>query len=187
MNGSLLPARRVTRPRRLLVAAVAVVSLLAIAGTSIAAAGQSPLARVRQATAAFHRLSAAEAAGYGPFYVCTDHATDGAMGQHYVNGTLVGDPTIDPLRPEALVYAPKPGGGLRLVGVEYVVFQADWDALYDAPPSLFGRRFALVEAGNRYGLPAFYELHAWIWRPNPNGMFNDWNPKVSCRGQGDPA
>ena len=62
-----------------------------------------------------------------------------------------------------------------------------WDAANDGPPSLFGRNFALVGAGNRYGLPPFYQLHVWLWRPNPSGIFNDWNPKVSCRGQGDPA
>ena len=172
--------RRPTSPRRLLVSAIAVLSVLAVGGTSIAAAGQSDLARVRYATAAFHDLGAAESAGYGPFYICTDEPGQGAMGQHYVNGALVGDPTIDPLAPEALVYQPKRGGGLRLVGVEYVVFQADWDALHASRPSLFGRQFALVEAGNRYGLPAFYQLHAWIWKPNPSGMFNDWNPRVSC-------
>ena len=44
-----------------------------------------------------------------------------------------------------------------------------------------------IPAGNRYGLPDFYELHAWIWRPNPSGIFQNWNPKVSCRGNGDPA
>ena len=179
--------RGLTRSRRVLVTSVAVLAVLAMFGTTIAAAGQNQLAPVRAATAAFHDLGAAEDAGYGPFYVCTDEAGEGAMGQHYVNGALVGDPSIDPLRPEALVYEPMPGGGLRLVGVEWVVFQADWDAAHGAPPSLFGRSFALVGAGNRYGLPAFYELHAWIWRPNPRGMFDDWNPKVSCRGQGDPA
>jgi hypothetical protein len=174
--------------RRAILAAVTVAALVALAsGVAVASAGQSDLAGLRQATARFHDVPAAEGAGYGPFYVCTDQAGVGAMGQHYVNGALVGDPSIDPLRPEALVYEPKPGGGLRLVGVEWVVFQADWDAAHGAPPSLFGRSFALVGAGNRYGLPAFYELHAWIWRPNPRGMFDDWNSKVSCRGQGDPA
>jgi hypothetical protein len=33
---------------------------------------------------------------------------------------------------------------------------------------------------NRYGLPPFYELHAWVWKHNPSGMFNDWNPLVTC-------
>jgi hypothetical protein len=49
-----------------------------------------------------------------------------------------------------------------------------------APPSLFGQRFTLIPLMNRYGLPPFYELHAWIWNNNPSGMFNDWNPRVSC-------
>ena len=174
--------------RRVAVAGIAVVAVLAIVGGSAAlAAGQGQLAAVRAATEGFHSVASAEGAGYGEFYVCTDHTTDGAMGQHYVNGTLVGDPAIDPLRPEALVYEPKRGGGLRLVGVEYVVFQEAWDATHDAPPALFGRTFALIEAGNRYDLPAFYELHAWIWRPNPSGIFSDWNPKVSCGDMGDPA
>jgi hypothetical protein len=173
--------------RRLLLVVVTLVALAAIGGTAMVAAGQNQLARVRAATDTFHSLAAAQDAGYGEFYMCTDHVTDGTMGQHYVNLDLVLDPAINALTPEALVYEPKKNGGYKLVGVEYVVFQADWDALHGAPPSLFGRTFALVQAGNRYGLPPFYELHAWIWRPNPSGIFNDWNPSVTCRGQGDPA
>jgi hypothetical protein len=178
--------------RRLLLAIVALVALAAIGGTTMVAAGQDQLARVRASTDKFHTLSVAENAGYGEFYLCTDHVTDGTMGQHYVNLDLVLDtgsdePVIDPLRPEALVYEPKRNGGYKLVGVEYVVFQAAWDAANDAPPSLFGKTFTLIGAGNRYGLDPFYELHAWIWRPNPSGIFKDWNPTVTCRGQGDPA
>jgi hypothetical protein len=33
---------------------------------------------------------------------------------------------------------------------------------------------------NRYGLPPFYSLHAWIWKPNPSGILTPWNPRVSC-------
>jgi hypothetical protein len=176
------------RSRPLLVIAVAGASLLAIIGASVAmGGGQRSIAAVRAATAGFHDLAVAEAAGYGPFYVCTDHASLGTMGQHYVKGALVGDAAVDPLQPEALVYEPKKGGGYRLVGVEYVVFQEAWDAAHGSPPSLFGRTFTLIEAGNRYGLPDFYELHVWLWRPNPSGIFSDWNPKVTCRGTGDPA
>ena len=178
--------------RRFLITIVVLVALAAIGGTSMVTAGQDQLARVRAATDGFHSLAVAENAGYGEFYVCTDHVTDGTMGQHYVNLDLVldtatGVPTIDPLQPEALVYEPRINGGYRLVGVEYVVFQAAWDAANDAPPALFGKTFTLIGAGNRYGLDPFYELHAWIWRPNPSGIFKDWNPKVTCRGQGDPA
>ena len=83
---------------------------------------------MRQATAAFHDIAAAEAAGYGPFYVCTDESGGaGAMGQHYVNGDLVGDPAIDPLHPEVLVYEPMPDGSLRLVGVEDVTLKSLWE------------------------------------------------------------
>jgi len=180
---------RPTRLRGLIVGSVALLALLVLAGQSIAiAAGQGELAAVRAATDDFHNLSAAGDAGYGPFYVCTDENSGlGAMGQHYVRGAIVGDGDIDPLTPEALVYEPRPNGSLRLVGVEYVVFKADWDAKHDTWPSLFGKNFTLIPAGNRYGLPDFYELHVWIWRPNPSGMFKDWNPSVTCRGNGDPA
>ncbi len=183
-----MTAKTLGPARRLLIGAIAVASLFAVLGGTVAmAGGQSQLASVRAATAQFHSLDAAKAAGYGEFYICTDHVTDGTMGQHYVKGDLVADGAIDALRPEALVYEPKADGGYRLVGVEYVVFREAWDAAHDDPPSLFGRTFTVIEAGNRFGLPDFYELHAWIWRPNPSGMFNDWNPKVSCRGTGDPA
>src|SRR4029078_9220216 len=100
-------------------------------------------------------------------------------------GYLVGDGAIDPLTPEALVYEPMPGGQLRLVGVEYVVFKADWDKNHSSPPQLFNHTFFTIPAGNRYGLPDFYELHAWIWRPNPSGIFQNWNPNVTWRGNRD--
>jgi hypothetical protein len=146
------------------------------------------LAAVRAATAGFHNLDAALAADYGAFYECTDREGTGAMGQHYVKGPLVGDPALDVLRPEVLVYEPRPGGGYRLVAVEYVVLKADWHAAFGAaPPRLFGRTLTLVPAGNRYGLPDFYEIHVWAWKQNPRGMFDDWNPRVSCRGNGDAA
>jgi hypothetical protein len=179
-------ARRRGRP--VVILAIAGAALLAVLGASIAVgSGQGSVAAVRAATAKFHDLAVAEAAGYGEFYVCTDHSSLGTMGQHYVKGALVGDAAVDPLQPEALVYEPKKGGGYRLVGVEYVVFKDAWDGANAGPPSLFGRNFTLIEAGNRYGLPDFYELHVWLWRPNPSGIFSDWNPKVTCRGNGDPA
>jgi hypothetical protein len=136
----------------------------------------------------YHDLAVAEQAGYGVFYMCTDNeAEHAAMGQHYADVSRVVDPAIDALDPEVLIYEPKPDGTYRLVGVEYVVFKADWDAIHANPPVLFGKPFKEVQAGNRYGLPDFYELHAWIWKGNPRGAFDDWNSNVSCRGNGDPA
>jgi len=184
------PSRTSRRTRRLLLPLVAIVAVLGTAAAVSAEPGGTSLADVRAATAGFHDIDVAIADGYGEFYVCTDNETPGvgAMGQHYVKGDLVGDPAIDPLRPEALVYEPKPDGGWRLVGVEYVVLQADWHAAFGATtPTVMGLSLKAVDAPNRYGLPPFYQRHVWLWRNNPAGTFEDWNPNVSCRGTGDPA
>ena len=82
--------------------------------------------------------------------------------------------------PELLLYEPEKNGQLRLVGLEYVVLKSAWDATHSSPPSLFGQQFNFTDAPNRYGLPPFYSLHAWIWKNNPAGMFAMWNPDVSC-------
>src|SRR2546422_130316 len=102
------------------------------------------------------------------------------MGIHYVKGSLVQAGSIDAARPQALVYERPADGRLQLGAVEYVVLQAGWDAAHGAPPSLFGESFALTPAENRYGLPSFYWLHAWVWNDNPAGMFSMWNPNVIC-------
>jgi hypothetical protein len=184
------PSGRVGWIRTTVVVAIAAVAIavaaVAVAGSS-GSSSSSQLQEVRQATDAFHNLDLAFAAGYEVFYQCTD-ADAGGMGQHYVKGALVEDPTLDRLRPEVLVYEPRKDGGYKLVAVEYVVLKDAWHAANGAKaPRLFGKRLTLVPAGNRYGLPPFYELHAWIWKNNPRGVFDDWNPKVSCRGNGDPA
>jgi hypothetical protein len=150
--------------------------------------GQADIAAIRNATAKYHDVNAAIADGYAPFYICTDKEGVGTMGQHYVKGSLVGDPAIDPLHPEALVYEPQNDGSLQLVAAEYVTLQDAWHGAFGAgTPSVIGRPLLAVGAGNRYGLPPFFERHVWLWSPNPLGMFDDWNPNVSCRGNGDPA
>lgn len=174
--------------RRMLLGLVLLPALVltALAGAVGVAGRTDELAAVRAATARFHAIDDALDADYGAFYVCTDETGLGAMGQHYVNGGLVGDAVLDPATPEAIMYEPMPGGVQRLVGVEWVVFRSVWEAAgHTGVPSLFGRNLRLVSEPNRYGIPAFYELHAWIWRPNPAGIHADWNPSVSCRGAGD--
>lgn len=142
------------------------------------------LAEVRAATAQFHDLDVATEAGYRPLAdadgtTCIQDARGaGAMGTHHVRGDLVGDGALDPRRPEALLYD-LTGSRPELLGVEYVVFVADWGA-DRPPPVLFGRSFSRVGAPNRYGLPPFYALHAWVWEHNPNGMTHDWNPRITC-------
>jgi hypothetical protein len=141
------------------------------------------LAAVRAATASFRDVDDAIEAGYARFVdakgvACID-SPYGAMGIHYVKGSLIG--TMNPTTPQALVYEPLKNGKLRLVAVEYIAFQSDWDATHASPPWLFGQEFMRTAAPNRYGIPAFYALHAWIWKHNPSGMFASWNPRVSCR------
>ena len=190
MHATTRPRPSTSRLLRAMLPLLTIAMLLASAPAVAAHHGGSSLWDVMRATAKYHQLDRAIADGYGEFYVCTDNNTPGvgAMGQHYANGALVGDPALDPLHPEVLMYEPTRDGGMRLVGMEYVVLQADWHAAFgSAPPVLFGRELEAVAAGNRYGLPPFYELHVWLWKYNPSGLFSDWNPRVSCRGNGDPA
>jgi hypothetical protein len=104
----------------------------------------------------------------------------GTMGIHFVDAANLADGKVSRLAPEALIFEPEPGGSLTLIAVEYLVFADAWDAGHSHPPILYGQTFTRVAAGNRYGLPAFYELHVWHERSNPNGIFNDWNPNVHC-------
>jgi hypothetical protein len=137
---------------------------------------------VRDNTKQFANVNAATAAGYQPFLGCVSGPDHGAMGFHYVNGALVGDGVLDASRPEVLIYEAS-GGGLQLVGVEFVVIASTWLASHTSPPVLEGQSFLFVDSPNRYGLPAHFELHVWAWRDNPNGAFVDWNNKVSCEGK----
>jgi hypothetical protein len=156
---------------------------------AVSPASAHPRAEDRDAaqagTKAFHRVSVAKEAGYGLLtdkdgIACIDDPA-GGMGIHYANINLVGDPEVSASTPEVLVYEPQADGRLRLVAVEYVTLKQAWeDAGHTSPPMLFGTEFELVKDPNRYGLPDFYELHAWIWRYNPNGFNDDWNPRVTC-------
>jgi hypothetical protein len=157
-----------------------------------AAAGlEDELAQVRAATARFHRVDEAIEAGYELGWVngsgvriitgCVSNPTAGAMGYHYINEELMDDLVADPLEPEALVYAPAPDGGLKLVAVEWIVRGPQSNppgvpAGAPAPRVLGMDMHILVPPPG----PAFYLMHAWIWMNNPAGMFADWNPEVTC-------
>ena len=177
---------RITRRRLALAAAVcAAVAVPALAGLASADDEHSLAAVTKAATARYHDLDVAKADGYALLpdaagITCIDNQPVGGMGVHYAKGSLVGDPSIDPKHPEALVYAPNADGKLKLAALEYVVFQEDWDAAHSSPPSLFGRDFDLTPFPNRFGLPAFYSLHAWVWEPNSAGLLQPWNPRVHC-------
>ncbi|MDC5698588.1 hypothetical protein OO014_15120 [Intrasporangium calvum] len=189
-----LRRRRVTLSAVLAGGLAALGAFGAAGGVAHAARHDAPgLAESRAATARYHSVAAAERIGYArlpqsaPLHWCIDEDLDlddadgkPGMGVHLVNGGLL-DGAVAADRPEVLVYEPTRDGGLRLVAVEYVVFAADWAATGAAgPPRLFGEDFHHVEAPNRYELPAFYALHAWVWKHNPDGVFATLNRNVTC-------
>jgi hypothetical protein len=161
---------------------VAVVSVALIGATVLGQATPQPamtlVETVRQATEPYQDVAAATDAGYLQMS-CVSGPEFGAMGVHYVNPDLLGDGMLDAAQPEALVYEPT-GEGMSFVAVEYIVISEAWHAANEAPPVLMGQHFHLVGSPNRYGLPAFYELHVWAGKENPNGTFADWNPTVKC-------
>jgi len=143
------------------------------------------LTALRAATDQFHSIAVAEQHGYALLtdaqgIACIDMPGMGGMGVHWANSNLVGDPAIVASHPEALVYAPAPDGTLRLAAVEYVVLKQAWDATHRHPPKLFKHTFNFTDAPNRFGLPPFYSLHVWVWKHNPAGAFEMWNPRVVC-------
>jgi len=140
---------------------------------------------VRQATARFLDIEEAIKDGYVPFQGCVSGPEEGAMGVHYVNPALF-DGLLEIARPEALVYEPKRNGRLQFVAVEYITPAEAWHGSHDVgvQPDLMGHLFHFAPGPNRYGPPAFYELHVWAWKPNPRGVFADWNPNVSCADWG---
>ena len=137
---------------------------------------------VRESTERFRDVAVAEAEGYHLMFGCVSDDDAGAMGLHYVNLPLVADGELDPTRPEIVIYEPTPGGGLRLLGADFLVFAEAWDAKGVGTPQLIGQLLHLFGSPNRFGLPAFYTLHVWAWKENPKGTFVNWHPTVSCDG-----
>jgi hypothetical protein len=138
------------------------------------------LKTVRDATERFKDVSVAEKEGYALQFGCVSGSDSGAMGLHYVNGALVNSGVLDATRPQIIIYEPMPNGTLRLIGADYLVIADSWNAKHSGPPELMGQFFHLFESPNRFGLPAFYTLHVWAWKDNPNGSFVNWHPNVSC-------
>ena len=174
---------------RALASALLVGALFLVAVAPVSAGGQSSVAVLRAATAAYHDIDTATAAGYtvevadlAGITCIADPGGAGVMGIHFLKPSLL-DASVNAATPELLIYEPRSDGSLQLIAVEYLVLKAAWEGANGAgaaPPELFGRQFHLTLAGNRYGLPDFYEIHAWVWKPNPSGMFSEWNPTVSC-------
>lgn len=140
------------------------------------------LKKVRESTARFQDVKQAEYEGYRLEFGCVSGPDSGAMGLHYVNDTLVGNGVVDVERPQIVLYEAQPNGGLKLTGADYLVLAEAWDAKHPGTtPQLMGQIFHYFESPNRFGLKAFYTLHVWAWKENPNGAFVNWHPNVSCQ------
>ncbi|QNP41690.1 hypothetical protein [Lysobacter solisilvae (ex Woo and Kim 2020)] len=150
---------------------------VATSAAPVAMAGQdsalnAQLQQLRLATAAFHSLDNAIAAGWTEQLTPCLSSPEGGMGYHQVNWNIFFDAEVDATTPELLVYAPTNTGGKRLVAVEYLVFA---NALGSNPvPELFGQTFHYNPAVDAW------VLHVWLWQGNRNGLFADWNPSISC-------
>jgi len=156
----------------------------AVSTIGIADAAQEPradlLQDLRAATARYHSPAQAKRDGYVKDSPC-ETSPAGGMGFHYVNFSRIGDPAIDPLHPEVLLYAPGPSGRVQLVGVEYLKIDADGSLLTDNDrPYLGDVAFNGPMPGHTAQMPVHYDLHVWLYEENPNGMFAPWNPRVSC-------
>jgi hypothetical protein len=152
----------------------------------VAMGDSSPLIdKVRQATAQYRDINVAIAQNFVPATPCVSGPDQGAMGIHYVLPDRLNKGVLNAEQPTALIYEPMANGAMRLVGMEYIVLASTWQSQNPkgGAPELEGNLMNYIAAPNRYGLPAFYEIHIWAWEDNPQGSFADWNTHVTCAQQ----
>ncbi|HEU0310360.1 MAG TPA: hypothetical protein VFR36_03965 [Sphingomicrobium sp.] len=181
--------------------------LSSIVAPAIATPVEPDLAAVRAATERFRDINQALAEGYiaDPMNVCDTApmmgrpAALGAMGIHYFRPDLLGitappNPRVDGNgthtdfnKPAILIYEPQADGSLELVAVENLVFIKAWEAAgHQAPPTYLGKSFDRMEddpatkVDEAHMFEPHYDLHVWLYRDNPNGLFAQFNPNVSC-------
>jgi hypothetical protein len=166
-----------------LAAALALLPLIATAGD-----GPTPLIdQVRHATEQYLEISTAMAQNFVQATPCVSGPDAGAMGVHFIQLDRITNLVLNVTQPQALIYEPAADGAMRLVGVEYIVLDASWSAAHPGTePALQGNLLNYVASPNRYGLPAFWEIHVWAWQHNPRGSYADWNTQVTCANQALP-
>ncbi|MGQ0844101.1 MAG: hypothetical protein ACT4QF_08185 [Sporichthyaceae bacterium] len=141
---------------------------------------EEQLATVRKATEKFKDPAAAVAAGYEATDVCVAGPM-GVMGFHYVNHELMKNGHTDIAKPPIMVYQLQSDGSRALAAVEWFRPDDDQD-LTTSPdrPSLFNHPFDGPMEGHEPGMPRHYDLHAWLFADNPNGVLAPWNSKGTC-------
>ena len=177
------------------------------AAASPAAPAEPDLEAVRKATERFVDVEVALAEGYlrDPMNTCETAQTIGqpaelgAMGVHYFRPDLLGitgppDPRVngtgthtDFLTPAVLIYEPQADGSMALVAVENLTFEAAWKAAGNTErPSFHGVPYdhmvddPATPVDEAHMFEPHYDRHVWLFRDNPNGMFVQFNPNVTC-------
>jgi hypothetical protein len=118
--------------------------------------------------------------GYFSTVGCVEYP-QGGMGVHFLNPSHIG-PVPDPLKPQILVYEPD-GDKLQLVAAEWFIPLATG---IKERPTLFGQPFDGPMEGHEPLIPQalhHYDLHVWLFKSNPDGMFKATNPSVTCAGK----
>ena len=158
---------------------------LPLYGVAVADPSTPLIDKVREGTARYIDINEAFRDGFVTATPCVSGPDAGAMGVHLVLASRIGAGLLDPTQPEALIYEPRSDGAMRLVGVEFIVLESVWVSQNPngGVPALDGNLLNYVAAPNRYGLPAFYEIHVWAWQHNPKGSYADWNTQVTCDEQ----
>ena len=165
---------------------------LGIGASASAQAPKDPAADLKRAREALDRYKDPVAAihdGYFSTLGCVTYPKPGKAGQvpyaaggmgvHFFNVALMGAP-LDPTKPQVLVYEPGAGGKLQLVAAEWFV---PLTPELKGKPELFGRPFDGPMEGHHPLMPHglhHYDLHVWLWKDNPAGMFAPTNPKIKC-------
>jgi hypothetical protein len=142
------------------------------------------LAEVRLATDRYHDVNVALADGFIRTPYCVEEPRLGAMGIHFINRARLMDPAINLLEPEILLYI-ETKYGMKLLGVEYFqgIGAPDTAVPNPAPPAavVLGRPLDGPMEHHEPGQPPHYDLHVWVWQANPTGIFEPFNPNVSCQ------
>ena len=101
----------------------------------------------------------------------------GAMGVHFLNPALIG-PKLDPMKPQVLLYE-WVGDRLQLTGAEWFMPAQ----LSKTAPMIHGQSLQGPMEGHEPVLPKelhHWDLHVWLWKDNPNGLFSSTNSAVKC-------
>ena len=195
------------RPSLFLAAGAAALALGACAGEQPRPA-EPTLAEVKAGAERYRDVRNAIADGYTTDNKCVTAqmlgfpAVNGDMGQHYVRRDLLGLPAkpapgggrvggtgtyTDFSKPAMLVYEPQADGSLELVAVENLVFASEWHKTHSKPPQFRGVNYLLLKddpatkLDEAHNFEPHYELHLWVFRDNPKGMYAPFNPTVTCR------